>query len=734
MTITRNTLAAPVDATFTLTLQAGGSLPDATTYYVRVFATKILTGATIESPWTIEKSATTGGGNNTIKIDWEVVTGASAYFVVITTTAGNYLETALHTVAMYGVGLSPHTYTLTSESQIVGYCWYRPNGIPVIDVDGGSSGTPLTMDEIYTADVAGGWGNVFHEAVTSTVEWANGTKLNNAFIIDAHLRFGANSSTYFKQTSASISLMGGVYCSPTNCNLFQLGNIAAVGRGGRYGCELLIRGGGGVDCYFTALETDFYDSVIHLASGDITGWRRTPFAHYYDHTWSRRYLNIGTAAGTMRVIGCKISGNWWHVTFEGTTVEMKWNTFCGPVQACSGRQIFINMTFLETGDAVGIIGGTTYRDCEWVYGCWGDVSWYDKYPTNPHNHLVDCTFNSQNQIATHGDSDPYGYWYGGPNYVGNNDLLFEHQFDPTFVDTSGNLIAGATVLLTDKNGTVIVNSTTLATGKLACGSTDVIRRRITCPSVISYWPSGYLSDMIASGWYVEDVRNPHTLRVYKYGKTVASVIMNVEVKVTGTIIENANAFITESNEATVLAYTGITVDHNAQTITMTQNHTIQQLYDFCQTKSAIYTVLTTLDGMNFTSAYDLIINGCTLTADGKVINCGVKAFTTPNGGSCTGIVRYSSGSSYVHLTITGMVPGSECAIYNSDTGAQLMNEVATAGGIATETFVHIADTAVSIRVRNSAYISLIQAATVTNMGLSLQMTQAADPDYYMPGG
>jgi len=94
MAITVSSLPAP--ANFAVVAAVGGSLPDATTYCVRAFAYS--TGDRIDSPWTAELSATTNSGlnQNSIQIDFDDVAGADRYFVVVTTSAGDYTETTKH--------------------------------------------------------------------------------------------------------------------------------------------------------------------------------------------------------------------------------------------------------------------------------------------------------------------------------------------------------------------------------------------------------------------------------------------------------------------------------------------------------------------------------------------------------------------------------------------------------------------------------------------------------------
>jgi hypothetical protein len=86
-----------------------------------------------------------------------------------------------------------------------------------------------------------------------------------------------------------------------------------------------------------------------------------------------------------------------------------------------------------------------------------------------------------------------------------------------------------------------------------------------------------------------------------------------------------NTNITETDAATVAAYTGIAIDHGAQTITVTSDKTFAEIYDYTQydltlAANMVYDDwLTTVDGTNYTSDYEIIADGADLNALGKTI-------------------------------------------------------------------------------------------------------------------
>lgn len=122
--------------------------------------------------------------------------------------------------------------------------------------------------------------------------------------------------------------------------------------------------------------------------------------------------------------------------------------------------------------------------------------------------------------------------------------------------------------------------------------------------------------------------------------------------------------IQQTTEATVGAYSGISI--SGSTITLTANRTIRELYDYCkyflcQTANlAVADFFTSTDGVNFSSTYNIVINGCNLTGTGAIVTTGT--ITTPSSGTSTVIITGSNGKTG-YITITGL---SAHAVYVAD--------------------------------------------------------------------
>lgn len=170
-------VAAPTG--ITATLQAGGSLTAGVTYYYRLISVRSAFNCNAFSEPSAEVSATTSAGNQQIKLDW--TPAANQYGVIIqrTTVSGSYpaasgstpagsyssFENGQHTRAPY-VWRGTNTLTDSKDSGWVknDVAFLAPNidhskEYPIIEAFSDSNDT-ITMEDIYQADVAGGWGLV----------------------------------------------------------------------------------------------------------------------------------------------------------------------------------------------------------------------------------------------------------------------------------------------------------------------------------------------------------------------------------------------------------------------------------------------------------------------------------------------------------------------------------------------------------------------------------------------
>lgn len=79
--------------------------------------------------------------------------------------------------------------------------------------------------------------------------------------------------------------------------------------------------------------------------------------------------------------------------------------------------------------------------------------------------------------------------------------------------------------------------------------------------------------------------NTETATAWFDGITVTDFVTTTRhygFQFTNTVAQTVDSFITQTNEATVGAYTGISINTGTSTITLTSDHSIQEVYDYCK--------------------------------------------------------------------------------------------------------------------------------------------------------
>lgn len=207
------------------------------------------------------------------------------------------------------------------------------------------------------------------------------------------------------------------------------------------------------------------------------------------------------------------------------------------------------------------------------------------------------------------------------------------------------------------------------------------------------------------------------------------------------IFQTVDPVITVSNEATVAAYTGISVNHATDTITLTVNHTIAELYDYLKYNLGLTANLAEPDYVNGTlaalsiGAYNLVIDGCTLTGGGTLTTTALITLT--NGGNFVGTRVDSNGSiSSAIATVTGLVAGSRVRIYNITTSTETANEIVASTAWTLNYYNGSQFTAgdeVRISVARLGYLPQVLLAVATTTGFSVPASQQTDAIYVANG-
>lgn len=200
------------------------------------------------------------------------------------------------------------------------------------------------------------------------------------------------------------------------------------------------------------------------------------------------------------------------------------------------------------------------------------------------------------------------------------------------------------------------------------------------------------------------------------------------------VFQTVDPVITVSNEATVAAYSGISVNHATDTITLTTNRTVAQLYDYLKYDLGLTANLTepdyvsgTLAALNI-GAYNLVINGCTLTSGGTLTTTGTITLT--NGGAFIGARTDSTGTvTSATLAVSNIVVGSRILLRRTDTQAILENQT-VAGTSFSYAYLHTTNIPVEVVVRKATASPTYQewrtTTTLVAAGVSLTANQQLD--------
>lgn len=196
----------------------------------------------------------------------------------------------------------------------------------------------------------------------------------------------------------------------------------------------------------------------------------------------------------------------------------------------------------------------------------------------------------------------------------------------------------------------------------------------------------------------------------------------------------ANPFITQTNEATVAAYSGISINHTTQTVTISADTSIQKLYDYSQYDLCQNLTreewLSTTDGNLYTCQYDIVLDGGNLTGSGQVDM--PDNLVTITASEEVRIPLTDSEGTFTNISLIGLTVGARVQVYDVTDAQELANFVAAAS-----TFTiyqkHISDKTIRMRTNyvsgTSAFYGEQATAVLTAGGASFLSSPSADTVY-----
>jgi len=436
----------------TPSLQAGGSLALGTTYYYRVVAAKFGGAGSgqnqVESPASVECSATPAGANQTIRLTWPQIANANYYWVHRSTTSGTYAASSVIAKVADG-GAGGTTWDDDGSGSLgVTYATFRCTDLPLgfdhtigrgsLTITGGTTGDPITFNDIYTAigddafckyiddsifGLLGYWrqnseaAETHFEDTLKTIYLLGETRFD--FIhADSEIIFGDYDSTYDYSSGGCVFYN----CAPYR-NDFVLGAGCHL-----YGCQFLsyYKNENFIDGYSIYGDRialiDFEEMRDCLVSGFSSVLIYAGIGPLLNFVVETSYLYPITGVDLSNADGVTIKGGYLYIYYgdQDRLISFK-------IYAKTAYDIYIYSGF-STPDDKSVTMINPYFN-----GRTGNV------PVIHWQNFVD---------------DGYGFV----------DIYYE--FDLTILDMNGNAISGAVVKIEDTSGTEIINTTTDANGQI----------------------------------------------------------------------------------------------------------------------------------------------------------------------------------------------------------------------------------------------------------------------------
>jgi len=731
MPVTVQQLAAPIGVTATVV--AGGSLAASTTYYYRIVTIESTNSAGRCSNMRVmglpsaEVTATTTGVNKAIKLDWTLpsktyATGTVLNMLVFRTTVSGDYSTATAKFVQGAANAATETalngaVTFTDDgTRTLSKAELSTLGYPRVEITGGSTGTPVNEEDIYQAFVTAGIAATHTQKSVA----ADNTVLSYFF---QGMLFVSDSAAFFAiRPGKSVVVYGGLRCNSTMT--FRMGSKNNYGTGfNGKGSQLGIincvydfgNGPGGV---LEIYGSRVYDAFTNLEMSQVCPfWGSAPSFNGFGGSSTATkgiiensiYYSFGSNnnySGNIDVINTVVEG---EPRIEGSsnyTPAFRGVTFYGS-QLYSYASSYVrvdNCTLKGTA-------GPLVNDIFFHGGSATDLRFIDLVDFTPRNEPLQASGTGTFETATY----YLRRWSlnalvkdgaGSPlqdaklrihNAAGHSDtfenVVGTHTGTLLSTDTSFALtsVAGLSIgdyIKVEAEVMLITNivSTTLTVTRAQQGTiannwrraSKAVSRQVpytltNASGVIAeqYYLSQMLQGNTGAAPYPYDTTSygPHVTVITKYGYKPVRISGTVSAKQALAPLLLVDTVIEQTNEATVAAYTGITIDHGTETITVSGAHTLRELYDYCQRDRETVAGITypeffiSTDGIAFSCAYDLVVTAA-LSGAGT-ISMPTKTLTISGGGSVEATVTDSVGTT-ARLRITLPLPGMSVCVHDGD--------------------------------------------------------------------
>lgn len=507
---------------------AGGSLAPNTTYYYKVVLGFHHGGARGFSPYSTTVSATTTDVNKTITVSWNAVPGFTQNtsrdgYTVLRNTVDDFTDD--QQLVDSSVGQYIKVLSLVDTGSVTfkysRFCSFA-TGLPIIWMNGGTSGSPILMYDIYSTDVSNGWGRVKPALDLTVIEYGIGKKSTGSWYSHASFAIGYDVNegavtTYFDHSGGSIIIYGNMASSASVT--MTLGRKVNTYNHTAWRRVLIAFHG---PWYFnTTLNGVHKWYGVYMLAGGYT-WEST-----YDFIgWSQSYItpNLTPSAGS-EFYECDFSNGGNSIIISGTADIRNCrfsdlaaiSTTLTIVKPSMAEGYVLNLWYQGPSSNITITEPTTWRSNH-------DITW----DTKNNRTLVDGAYKSHSQV----DNRPWlflGYNAGGMLLTGS--LTFQYTFTLQVVNSVGSVLSDVSVLVKDSTGATVATGTTDVNGQYTPG---VLTSYILIPLISKTGYEGYSpkaeATMVSDGTLRRDLYTPHTITLSKTGYITKTLIYNMDRK------------------------------------------------------------------------------------------------------------------------------------------------------------------------------------------------------------
>lgn len=454
-----------------------------------------------------------------------------------------------------------------------------------------------------------------------------------------------------------------------------------------------------------------------------------------------------------------------YTFFDSEPINPYWSNAAKTTGGLNVGPFPIDKNMTHTTVVSGVEGTDFYRSGTGVYTpgiC--EIIYTNYYPTRGVTNFTGATWaststsffgsggNLEFSMRNNDDTSAWGSWYDATTaanwatalaavtgYTSSNGVFIRVRVRTTTTSSSGRVFNYGSITCTpnsswtpDEIGFVPINisgAVTSSTVKLYDNTVPATPVRVITKTMTSS------ADTLSMPYNFDGLAKAYKVKLRKSGYSEISLTGSTYQK--GSSVPVSQILYKTIVDATASTITGISVNGATNTITITSNVTMSDLYDYTQWWAAQianmdYEIpIVSTDLINYSSTYNLALGSNNITGTGA-INLGTGTFTRTTGTS-TVPITYSSGAAvFGNITVSGLVTNSRVRVNNTTDNIELYNAVVAATSVsipATWTADKTLDLRVTYVSGTTAYLPYQAAGSLTSSLASFTASQVVDTVY-----